>query len=351
MKILLTIILLLSSCAVYSASPIENHHAEYANGASIIIDPSNAIAGSPIQDGVAYGFSTKDDPTFLCPKNSVNCNIELAYLTQPLANAASGKFTNENGDHAIYKTNVKGIGYSLEVKVGDNYVGLNSTDKLKIPVVDPHKVWLEFKIIFVYTGETIPSGNHNITGPEIDQPGTGGLGFGRIYADVQDTSYNTNIPILTHGKDIIVTTPSCEVSSDKEFTLDLGEHNMNEFSAVGQTVGKANMQINLKCKNGAVVSAVMTDQSNPGNTSDTLSLTDTSTAKGIGIQFFNDKDTNPIKYGPDSIASEQSNKWYIATADKDDDLIDVNLTAKYVRTGDISAGEASGIASVTFIYE
>ncbi len=171
MKILLTIILLLSSSVVYCASPIENHHEEYADGASIVIDPSDIIAGNPIKNGVSYGFSTEVDPTFLCKNSIANCKIESAYLSQPLANAPSGTFINENGEHAIYKTNVTGIGYSLEVKVGDNFVGLNSTDKLEIPLVDTNKVWFEFKIIFVYTGETIPSGNHNITGPEIDPAG------------------------------------------------------------------------------------------------------------------------------------------------------------------------------------
>ncbi len=349
MKKILAIALSLLSFHLYAESPIENHHEEYAHGANIIIDPDNAVAGTPIKNGVAYGFSTEADPTFLCPSNLNSCEIESIYLSQPFANAASGSFTNENGEHVIYKTNVKGIGYSLEAKVGNNFIGLNATDKLEIPLVDKTKAWFEFRIIFVYTGEPIPSGNHNITGPEIDQGGT--LGFARLYADTKGATYNTNIPILTNGDDIVITTPSCEISSDEEFTIDLGEHNMSEFAAVGETAGEANLQINLKCKNGVAVSAVMTDQSFPGNTSDILTLTDTSTAKGVGIQFFHKDDPKAIVYGPDNNTADQSNKWYIATADKDEDLIDVNLTAKYVRTGDITAGEASGIASVTFIYE
>ncbi|PSV12969.1 hypothetical protein C0W93_04435 [Photobacterium leiognathi subsp. mandapamensis] len=348
MKKILLCICLFISCPVL-ASNIINHSDEQLGAIPLHIDPSAnfaALKGKPINGVYSYTQSTLDDPTFKCSNND-KCIVK-GYLAQLLGVAVPGiSYVDDEGNsHAVYPTNVTGIGFSvsaIDEKTG-TYKPLQANTPLVTHEGATSKLAFSVRLIYIYTGDPISAGSHIISGlPNFDE-------VARLYADTSD-SKNENVPVIIGKGDVIVNAHSCEISSEKEFTLDLGEHNINEFPSVGSLAEGKSLSVRLSCKNETVVSAVMTDQSSPGNTSNTLTLTDTSTAKGVGIQFFHKDDPKAIVYGPDNNTADQSNKWYIATADKDEDLIDVNFTAKYVRTGDITAGEASGIASVTFIYE
>lgn len=146
--------------------------------------------------------------------------------------------------------------------------------------------------------------------------------------------------------------PTCTLATPS-IQVPLGTVPSSSFSTVGSTSPKQSFNISLNCSGGYAGNTVslyttMTDQTNPANVSDTLSLTTTSTASGVGIQIFNGSDA--IKYGPDSRIAGNLNQWFVTQAGVG--TVNVPLSAAYVKTANtITAGSANAIATFTLSYQ
>ncbi|WP_152982655.1 fimbrial protein [Stenotrophomonas humi] len=125
------------------------------------------------------------------------------------------------------------------------------------------------------------------------------------------------------------------------------------FNGVGSTLAGEAFQIGMKCKDGVAgakrnVHVVLTDQSNPANRSDTLSLSDGSDARGVGLQIL--KDTTVVRYGPDSSEASAENRWLAGSAGNGD--FSIPLTARYVQTEtEIQPGSVTARATFTISYD
>ncbi|MDL4454799.1 hypothetical protein QRZ34_27615 [Klebsiella michiganensis] len=109
--------------------------------------------------------------------------------------------------------------------------------------------------------------------------------------------------------------------------------------------------LSLRCDTGITVAATVSDQTNQGNTSNIISLSAGSTAKGVGIQAFYNGSNTPVNLGPDNSSKGNTNQFSITRTTTQGQIVTVPLAFKYVRTGAMEAGSANGLVGVTFSYQ
>ncbi|WP_235996030.1 MULTISPECIES: fimbrial protein [unclassified Burkholderia] len=113
--------------------------------------------------------------------------------------------------------------------------------------------------------------------------------------------------------------------------------------------------MDVSCSGGdtgtsAKVYVTLTDATNPGNTSKTLSLSKDSTAGGVGLQIL--KDDEVLGYGPESAAIGNTNQWLGGSVAQGAAGMTIPLRARYVQTSPrITSGTANAIANFTMSYQ
>ena len=147
--------------------------------------------------------------------------------------------------------------------------------------------------------------------------------------------------------------PTCAIAPDSKLTtVPLGSVSRSDFTGVGSTAGTQPFEINLKCANGATgtslqVFAVLTDRTDTNNRSNVLSLTASSSARGVGLQLL--KGSTVLSYGPDSTAANAANRW--SAGSTGNGMFTIPLSARYVQTAsEIETGSADAKATITFSY-
>lgn len=148
-------------------------------------------------------------------------------------------------------------------------------------------------------------------------------------------------PVQVMGQTCTVTTPSVSVS--------LGTVASKTFTSVGSSSTPTSFQIGLNCTGVTTnVGITFTDATNPGNATSTLSLTDDSSATGVGIQIL--YSGSPVQYGADS--SVAGNAGQVMLGSINDTSQNLNFSGRYVQTGSaVTAGTADGIATFTMSYQ
>ncbi|MBG0880228.1 MULTISPECIES: fimbrial protein [Burkholderia] len=156
------------------------------------------------------------------------------------------------------------------------------------------------------------------------------------------------------GSGITITprVPTCNVR-EKTLNVPLGDISANQvLPTVGSTSDAKPFKIVLDCdggEEGSVTKTYMTltDVSNNANRSDTLTLSPESTAKGLGVQILNG--TKLVSYGPDSSVTGNPNQFYTGTTQNG--VLEIPLSARYVRTGMVLGGSVTARASFTMSYQ
>ncbi|MHA7681677.1 fimbrial protein [Cupriavidus sp. PET2-C1] len=148
------------------------------------------------------------------------------------------------------------------------------------------------------------------------------------------------------------TLPTCKVSIPS-IAVPLKDVNAHIFTGIGKTSSGQSFNITLLCSGGTTgpdtnIYVTLTDQTDPGNFSDTLRLTNDSTASGIGIQVL--FGSTVIKYGPDSSAAGNKNQWKAGSYGQG--TFQIPLTARYIQTASaVKPGKANGRATFTMSYQ
>ncbi|WP_196487332.1 fimbrial protein [Burkholderia stagnalis] len=146
--------------------------------------------------------------------------------------------------------------------------------------------------------------------------------------------------------------PTCRVSTPA-ITVPLGNVQASTFAGVGTPTPSKPFNIELECSGIEAektldVYTTLTDHTNPGNVSDTLTLAKDSTATGVGIQVLNGNTV--VKYGRDSSAIGNKNQWKAGAAGNG--TFTIPLTARYVQTAPkVTPGTANGLATFTMSYK
>ncbi|WP_330996816.1 fimbrial protein [Burkholderia stagnalis] len=238
----------------------------------------------------------------------------------------------------VYSTPIPGVGYSIQWALNsrywDTYDNLGTIDTIMVP---PGKT-SSLRIRFFKTGPITSGGVIS-----------GELGRMSAYGGAQG-------PLLSwrFGGGIVVQpqVPTCRVTTPA-ITVPLGSMPASTFTGVGSVSPSKPFNIVLQCSGGETgtvtnVYTTLTDHTNPGNVSDTLSLASDATATGIGIQVLNG--STVIKYGPDSSATGNTNQWKAGTTGNG--TFTIPLTARYIQTAPkVTAGTADGLATFTMSYQ
>lgn len=125
------------------------------------------------------------------------------------------------------------------------------------------------------------------------------------------------------------------------------------FTGIGSgSTWTSGVPLVLDCTgNTSDVYMTVTDATNSGNTSSTLSLTSASTATGLGIElsiFGKPK----MSFGPDSASIGNTNQFLVANAVDASGSLTINFSARYIQTAaKVKSGTANGAATFTMAYQ
>ncbi len=297
--------------------------------------PVNPIPGQVMGDPNGYAFGLP---------HALRCTysgLVIGYYTE-MSLARDFVSANLTVNHfglriPVYRTGVLGVGVGLVAQDEGDWMPVGTgTTILRGPIYPPYPSWgMRGRLFFFVTGP--------IVGGAL-MPRT--LASLKLYTDHNPHLINLGMAVVNPPRP-----PTCSVFTPT-VTLGLGTVTSREFGGVGSGAGTADTTIELLCAGGtgaqAQVWVTLTDQTQPGNLSNQLSLTTTSTARGVALQLlFNG---TPISYGADANTVGNFNQWLAGSTDNG--TFRIPLTARYIQTATtITPGTANGIATFTLSYQ
>lgn len=156
--------------------------------------------------------------------------------------------------------------------------------------------------------------------------------------------------------DIILPPPTpqaCEVSTP-DIGVELDPVERSALKSPGDFAESVPFTISVNnCGKGVTPHLVFADNSKT-NTSNTLSLSNTSTAKGVGIQIIHPTTHNPIFFGAQPVIPSsglKTGQYSMGTVDESRNR-DMTFSARYIRTNQaLEAGNVNASTTFTVIYE
>ncbi|SIT50583.1 hypothetical protein BN2476_850016 [Paraburkholderia piptadeniae] len=231
-----------------------------------------------------------------------------------------------------------GIGYTLVSNLGSTYV--TGTKNLGAAVFATNSTCLATPC-YLTLGPTV-----TMQLVKLQQTLSNPMLPGGEYMDVTigglvSTTISVSSPIQITSQTCSVTTPSINV--------DLGSVPVRKFTTVGSSSDPVNFNIGVDCTGLTTnLNITFTDAFNPSNRTNTLPLSSTSIASGVGIQIL--RNGAAVSYGPDSNIAGTTNQ--IAIGQVTGTTTTIPLTARYVQTtSTIRGGSANGAATFTMSYQ
>ena len=298
----------------------------YVAGTTLIVDDNAPI-------GAEVGRLLVDESSRSPEAKTTNCNPKTGNLSIEFAPQFGGVATN-----TVYPSGIPGIGLRGTFNFGPVFFDLPylaaSSENYQY---DPRDT---LTIAFVKTGPLTSSGQVN---GELIQYRWDQDGF--IAARVTLTS-----PVVLQLQN-----PTCTVEAGSaNQSVTLGSVARDKFTGMGSTGPGVPFTISLSCAGGNVglsthIQIGFSDASQPGNTSNVLSLAPTAHASGVGVQIRNTAD-QIISFGPDSTAWGSPGKWLAGSSGVGQ--FNINLSARFVQTeASITYGSADAIATFTLSYQ
>jgi len=241
-------------------------------------------------------------------------------------------------NYAIFETGIPGIGYIIGLKDTQATTWLPLQEGITQTYSDSWGVtelgW-SAKVTFVKTSATLKSGVFQTQA---------------IKAAVL-TAYNNETKqahVVISPTTVTVSASGCVVATSGT-SVNLGQVNIRDLPNEGDTSADSAFNIAMTCDADVSLYAVVSDQSDPGNSSTTLSLTGDSGAKGVGVQIFYNA-IGPLALGADSSAAGTANQFFIHSTSAQEQL-NLPFSVRYVRTGPLVPGTANALAGITFSYQ
>jgi type 1 fimbria pilin len=240
--------------------------------------------------------------------------------------------------HAIFKTNLSGVGLALSAKDNNGSwygVGTEPTDLVK----GWSSYWNAYAAVrLVATGEPIANGTLSA------------MKFGELYV-IEKSSGTTSTPAPLMITSTTVTAQTCSVDAGSvNLNVSLGTTSAPGLAGpVGTTAGNAGFSVRLNCSTGMNVYMTLTDANNLGNTSDILSLSPSAAqARGVGVQIR--RNGTPVRFGPDSSVAGNTNQFSLGASPNG--VLDIPFTANFIKTNVVVApGDANAVATYTLSYQ
>lgn len=318
----------------------------------------------PIQNTSYYGGVDG-----ITPGETLGASWQTEYkalLTQCEDNVLNGKlilptlplrWISGNRSYQVFDIGIKGIG----IAVGSSYIGTGggpvwvgldknfSSLSAGLPIDSSIDQYTTFQATLVAT-EALSSGTYFVPSRKIGEleMGFSGLGIG---IDPFFTTKSINISAFT----LTITAGSCAVTSANNGNLNLPDIVMAQLSSTTPSMEESNvLPITLDCPSGVTPFATISDVQNTGNTGKNLTLTAASSAKGVAFRLFRGPTSSPtteVSFGPPSATKGTINQFQVANKGTSRFYPALYLKAKYIKTGEVSPGDASANASVTFSYQ
>ncbi|ALL68001.1 Fimbrial protein precursor [Paraburkholderia caribensis MBA4] len=250
------------------------------------------------------------------------------------------------GFNDVYQTTVAGLGirYTFNsAQCSASGVTLtNGAIRLACPFSGPldgpyMNADVSVTVEFVATGPIASGASTLSTAPVVT------IGF----ATSDQGGYWNQSPLYSGSASGVLTHATCSVNQSS-VAVTMSTADTRAFSSIGAVAAPQAFSLSLSCATGAKVLITLSDSVNPANRSTALQLSPDSTAQGIGVQILNSSGS-PVAFGPDSAAPGNTNQWTIG--DSPNGTLQVPLTARYVRTGSVSAGSVKALATFTMSYQ
>jgi major type 1 subunit fimbrin (pilin) len=145
--------------------------------------------------------------------------------------------------------------------------------------------------------------------------------------------------------------PTCSTS---DVTVNLPTVSPAALTPANTIAGTKSFSVSLNCPAGNPVGVYMTltDNTSLGNTTNNLTLTPGSSAKGVAIRIANVTTGTDISYGPPSAAPGNLNQFKVGTLGTAGGTITVPFTASYVSTsGIVTGGTVKAVSTFTMSYQ
>ncbi|PAK12442.1 fimbrial protein [Burkholderia ubonensis] len=312
---------------------------------------SSAADGGNNGTAVSSGATNNSIRTTIVQINaSLDCNdgsgLRGVVVIPGTAEKNAATYTQNGVEHAVWDTGVPGVGIAMAAR-GDeagDWIPITSreqsigTIKEKGGSTNPYINALRATLVF--TGR-LKTGVYNIN-------------IKPVYTTIQkSTSKVLRNATMSIVGTVTVKAGSCRLASGATQSVTMPKVSVYGIEHARDTSGVSSspFSFGLQCDPEVKVYATMTDASNPLNLSDTLSLGAGSTARGVGIQIYRENETTPVRYGPDSSVSGNSNQWYVGTAGSNG-VVGLSFRAKYAATGTtITAGSVKAQSTITFSYQ
>ncbi len=328
----------IAPCAAYAGITCYGVGLNKVLNAGTITVPANAVQGTTITTHAPenFQFNCTFNPD-VWPKFEKSDTLYADFKTT----AARAPGFND-----VYETDIPGIGVryvfnSSECKAHGAVLG-NGSLRLGCPMVglfnQPLYAYLSVTWSLVLTSP-LSAGKTTLS-----QVPTVTLDF----APSNGSGYFSQPPLYTGSASGTLAKTTCSVNQSN-VSVNLPTIEARALAqGVGAVAGPTPFSLSLSCMPGAIAYITLTDGADPSNRDTTLRLALDSTSRGVGVQLL-DPAGKLIAYGPDSDAAGNPNQWRVG--DLPQGTLTIPLTARYVRTGEVSAGSVKALSTFTMSYQ
>ena len=303
--------------------------------------PADSIVPGQII-GAAWSTNVNVGEVFYCGILLNQCSKSTM---QPSGSAVYAGFsaTLDGIAYAVFETGVPGVGFILGLKDPNAtaWSALTTSTTQTFPASGTgafsDRLGWTAQVTFVKTGQSVVTGTYSV--PQLN-PAV--LTAWNISNNSEDAQVYINPVTITF------TATGCRVTTGS-LQIDMGLVDGRTLPTTGNYTPSKPFNIGLSCDPGINVYAVASDQSNPGNTSQAVSLTPDSTASGVGVQLFYNT-TGPLTLGADSSAAGTAGQFLIQN-NVPGGTMSLPFQARYIRTGPLVPGTANALAGITFSYQ
>jgi len=327
-----------------------------SNGSLFIItDTKSSIASNQPNFTAISGWSSNRlvSPLGTCDLNSGGFYFIMDGTTSPpLGLTASGMSSavgsyNEGGvNYPVYPSVVPGIGFIIKHSIVNpasaTVAGGTTITFTPTPSQTSFNSYIAGKLIKI--GDI---GNVNVSA--IMLPVTYTLSFtGRF---IGENSTASNSFTGTAVGNYAIQNVSCTVNTSS-LQVTLAGVAPTDLPSLNSTAKPTPFNLGLNCPSGTGVAIYMTltDNSNPGNTGNLLSLSPGSSASGVKLQILRNSATPTlVNFGPDSSVAGNLNQLLMATGATGSQSFP--FLVRYIRTGTLSGGTVNGLTTFTMSYQ
>ena len=273
----------------------------------------------------------------ITPEQTITCTSDSRVGSRYIYDPGIG--SSQILGRAIYPTSAPGIGYTVGLEPINFCTTTTNWPPFTTCRVNSSQLTFKFKFHFqlfrigtISTANNITIFKNNFMIAEVLGTTSSLAGYAYMY----QSSIPFNMRVNT-----------CRVQSSSIININLPTISANTIPSINSIAGSTPFSLTINCPNTTNLNITFTDNNKIGQTSNILTPTATSTAKGVGVQL--QFDSKIIGFGPDSAEPGNTNQIVL-----NGNLIGTQtfpFTASYIRTGTVTPGTLSAKATFTLSYQ